>query len=218
MSTGSPRGDRIAVAVIGTGNLGSGLAWRLHHAGHPVVLGSRDAVRGRAMGAEMASGGGSRRTAASRAEVIILAVPWHAVPAAVADLGDVAGKIIVDPTNPTLEEAAGRPAGGNSGAEMLAALLPHSHIVKAFNHVEARVIHLSPEFPRAASVFLCGDHEPSKREVGRLATAIGLEPVDAGPLRAARELEAVGALMLRLGAERAPGPDLALGLLRAQRT
>lgn len=188
------------IAVIGTGNIGGTLG-RRWAARHDVVFGSR-----RAPGTDpeldrlLAESGGRADSvggAAAAAEVVVLATPWGAALAAVAAAGDLAGKVLVDCTNPVgpgLSHALAR----GSAAEAIAAAARGARVVKAFNCAGWEVF-AEPRFgAEAASLFLCGDDPAAKASVAALAAELGLEPVDCGALAQARRLEELALLWISL--------------------
>jgi predicted dinucleotide-binding enzyme len=154
------------IAVIGAGAMGAPLARRLAAAGHSVVIGSRDAARARTIADEVgATPAESLAGAAAASDVVVLTVPWRAVQEIVPGL-ELDGKILIDATNPYLDDTfdGGEPAWssreefppGESGAAAIQALAPGTSVVKAWNHVWARVAERGLGETRPA-VFLCGD-------------------------------------------------------------
>ena len=121
----------------------------------------------------------------------MLAVPFSAAEDVVRGLGDLRGKILVDPTNPRVMASDGfadYPADG-SVAERIAALAPGAHVVKAFNTLGAETM-LDPKLAEGpVTIPLVGDDRDAKARVAALAREIGLEAVDVGPLRHARIIE-----------------------------
>jgi 8-hydroxy-5-deazaflavin:NADPH oxidoreductase len=196
------------IAVIGAGAMGSALARRLAAAGHSVVIGSRDAGRARALAAEMgAAPAESYAEAASASEVVVLTVPWRAVRQVVPAL-PLDGKILVDATNPYVDDTfdGGEPMWsareefppGASGASVIQALAPATRVVKAWNHVWARAAERGLGDARPA-VFVCGDDPDARAVVASLARDSGYDPHDAGGLEQARCLEALTQLVIALG-------------------
>lgn len=187
------------VAVIGTGKMGRGFAEALGPK-HEVIVGSRDPDRARSTAAKTgAAGGATYAEAAAAADVVILTVPWAAMDGTLAQLGEYR-RILVDvsfPYNKKEREAL----KGRSTAEAIQDRLPKAKVFKGWNHVHAK--HLTePEVDGiAASVLIAGDDPKAKKKVMALARDMGFHAVDAGPLRAARDLEKLVGTMLfvRLG-------------------
>jgi NADPH-dependent F420 reductase len=183
------------VAIIGTGNVGAALGRRFAENGHTVVYGSRDpdAADVRELVATTGNGAAAvtQPEAAARADIIVLAIPWTAAEDVVRSLSNLAGKIIVDPTNPRVMASDGfadYPIA-DSNAERIARLAPGAHVVKAFSTLGAETM-LDPSLARGpVTVPLVGDDRAAKERVAALAREIGLEAVDVGPLRHARIIE-----------------------------
>ena len=183
------------VAMIGTGNVGAALGRRFAENGHEVVYGSRDPSAADVRELVAATGRGATAVtqgeAAREADIVVLAVPWTAAESVVRGLGDLRGKIVVDPTNPRMMASDGfadYPIDG-SNAERIAELAPGAHVVKAFSTLGAETM-LDPSLARGpVTVPIVGDDRAAKERVAALAREIGLEAVDVGPLRHARIIE-----------------------------
>ena len=172
------------IGVLGGGRLGSGLAAAWRAAGHEVVLSTRETVRETAAGAE----------------VVVLAVPAAAVEEVVAAVaGPLDGKVLVDATNDLRPERGG-------GAVELAARLPSARVVKAFNTVFAALYEPPARGEAPAAQVFCGDDEGAKQLVARLIADLGFEPVDAGGLERAPEVEAFARLVIGLAYAQGRGP------------
>jgi 8-hydroxy-5-deazaflavin:NADPH oxidoreductase len=193
----------VKIGIIGTGKMGRGFAEALS-ATHEVTMGSRDPERARIVAEKTgAAGGATYADAAANADVVILTVPWSAMEDTLVELGDVSGAVVVDvsyPSNKREREAL----KGASTAELIQERLPAAKVFKGWNHVHAK--HLTaPEVDGiASSVLIAGDDDDGKEAVFTLARDMGFHPVDAGPLRASRDLEKLVGVMLfvRLGAIR----------------
>jgi 8-hydroxy-5-deazaflavin:NADPH oxidoreductase len=183
------------VALIGTGNVGAALGQRFAENGHQVFYGSRDPSAADVRELVAATGHGaaalSPAEAAARGDIVVLAVPWSAAEDVVRSLGDLRGKILVDPTNPRMMASDGfadYPIEG-SNAERIARLAPQAHVVKAFNTLGAETM-LEPALAGGpVTVPIVGDDRAAKERVAALTREIGLEAVDVGPLRHARIIE-----------------------------
>jgi len=189
------------IAIIGTGNVGRALGTSFAGAGHQVVLSGHEAAKT----AEVASAigalaAGSAADAVGAADIVVIAVPYTAVPSVAAEIAPfVAGKVVIDATNTLKPDYSGLATGdGPSGAELLAAVLPGARVVKAFNTLFAA----NQGNPRALGTTLdalyATDHAEAHATFAALASSIGFRPVSVGPLAAARELEAMAWLNIRL--------------------
>jgi predicted dinucleotide-binding enzyme len=134
-------------------------------------------------------------------DVVVLAVPYPAVAAVLSQRADqLAGKIVVDITNPlNFETFDGLvvPAD-SSAAAVIAAALPQSRVLKAFNTTFAGTLAAGTVGPLPTTVLIAGDDTDAKTVLAGIVTSGGLNAVDAGSLNRARELEALGFLQLTL--------------------
>jgi predicted dinucleotide-binding enzyme len=187
------------ITVVGAGNVGGTLGRRWEAAGHQVRYAGRDDIP----------------QAVAGAEVVVLATPWKAMSEVAAQLGGLKGTVLVDATNPigpgfSLE----RGPGGESGAEWLARLVPGARVVKAFNTIGFNIM-ADPAFAAGpATLCYCGDDAGARQQVRQLATDLGFEPVDAGPLAQARLLEPFALLWITLAMKQGMGREIAFRLMR----
>ena len=200
--------DNIAI-IGGTGAQGRGLARRLALAGRDVLIGSRSADRAATVADDLLSRGGnmggitgtSNYDAAAKADVVILAVPYDGHAELVESLRDALdGKVVISCVNPLGFDRHG-PYGlavkAGSAAEEAAELLPGSTVVGAFHHVSA--VLLMSDKVVDEDVLVCGDESSAKNVAIELAEAItGRKGVDAGPLRIARQLEPLTAVLISI--------------------
>jgi hypothetical protein len=176
------------IGIIGAGNVGGNLGsvWAAH--GHTIRFGIRDPQSTKSQAALSKAPSatfGSPAEAAAFGEVVVIAVPSGAVRSTIEALGDLRGKIVIDTTN----RLNPQPGDGPSAAEDIAALARGARVVKAFNTMGAETL-LAPQIGGlAVTAFVCGDDVAAKETVMQLAREIGLDPVDAGPLMIARQLE-----------------------------
>lgn len=198
------------VAVIGAGQVGSALGTRLSALGHTVLYGVRDPDDPKYAGLEIES----LPEAVEGAEVIILAVPWHAARDAVASLGDVGNRIVIDATNPFTPDRRLVLHPDGSGSEQVARWLKGGRVVKAFNTTGSGNLRNANYAGGLPLMLIAGDDEAAKEIVMQLAAGIGFDPVDAGSLSAARDLEHLGSLWVRLAYGSGLGRDIAFSLLR----
>ena len=189
------------IAIIGTGNVGGALGAAAAKAGYDVVYAAQDATKTQAVAT--ANGGtaaASVRDAAAGADIVVLAVPYGATPAVVAEIAPVvAGKVVIDATNPLKADYSGLATeGGPSGAEGIAAALPGTKVVKAFNTLFAGNTANPGALGTQLDHLFATDDDDAKDAVCGLSSAIGFRPIHVGPLAAARELEAMAWLNIRL--------------------
>jgi NADPH-dependent F420 reductase len=199
------------IAIIGgTGAQGRGLAVRFAAAGHRVILGSRDADRAVAAATELAHdpkahlvvvGGDTNEIAAARADVIVIATPWDPDPAAISELErHTRGKVVISCVNPLGFDKSG-PYGldvaAGSAAEHFATLLPEAKVAGAFHHVAAsRLLDLSHDVSGEDVLIGADDLEALEVTVDLARAVSGRPGIDAGGLRACRQLEPWTAVLI----------------------
>lgn len=197
------------IAVIGAGNVGGTLGMLFAKNGHEVVFGVRDPKDTKI--AELLKSSKARAAtvpeAASFAEIVVLATPWNGTQDAVEQAGELAGKVVVDCTNPLTPDLSGLIIGtSNSAGEEVALWANGAKVVKAFNTIGAPNFG-NPDFGNEkASMFICGDDASAKTKVGQLASELGFDVVDVGPLTEARQLEALAMLWIHLALKQGLGP------------
>lgn len=182
------------IAIIGAGKVGTTLGTRFLAAGHQVTYGARnpDDPKHAATGASI----DTIAAAASRAELIVLTTSWAGAQDALAAAGDLAGKILVDATNPIGPGMVLTHGTTDSGAEQVARWAPGARVVKAFNSIGMEVM-ANPRFgDRGAVLWLCGDDVAACEIVSTLAASIGFEPLRLGPLARARFIEPAALLWI----------------------
>ena len=218
-SIGAPNPEVfVKIAVIGTGSVGGTLGRRWAELGHSVRFGVRNAKDAAAYALVAKIKGEARiasvRDAVAEAEVVVLATPYAANPAALALAGDLAGKILIDVTNPVGADFSLAVGFDSSGAEQAAKLAPGARVYKAMNQVGFEVM-ADPRFAAGKPVMLvAGDDAAGKRVVLDLVSALGFEAIDAGELAIARLIEPFAMLWIHLMARRRMGRDFAFGILR----
>lgn len=174
------------VSILGTGNMGSAIASVVEQGGNTVQLLGRSDTDQPVLG-----------------EIVVLAVPYPAVSQVLAERGEqLAGKVVVDITNPLdfqTFDSLTVPAD-SSAADEIAAALPNSTVLKAFNTTFAATLASGTIGGHPTTVLIAGDDADAKAQLAEVVTAGGLRTIDAGTLRRARELEALGFLQISLAA------------------
>lgn len=174
------------VTILGTGNMGQAIAGVVTAGGSTVqMLGTADSA------------------VPVAGEIVVLAVPYPAVAEVLAARGEsLAGRIVVDITNPLdfqTFDSLTVDADSSATAE-IAAALPDSRVVKAFNTTFAATLASGAVGPVPTTVLIAGDDADAKALLADVVTAGGLRAIDAGSLRRARELEAIGFMQITLAA------------------
>lgn len=206
---GSAHAQPHTIAIIGTGNVGSALGERFGALGHRIVYGSRSPADAEVAALAARSGTGARAVlpaeAVRDADLVVLALPGGVVEEVVRSLGDLGGRIVIDPTNPyrAADDGYRDFAFDGSNAERIQTLAPEARVVKAFNTLNYTVMRDPAAAGGPVTIPLVGDDAEAKRTVAALARAIGLEAIDVGPLRHARVVE--GFHLLRYNAGRTEG-------------
>jgi predicted dinucleotide-binding enzyme len=191
------------VAIIGTGNIGSRLATAFAAGGQDFLLAGRDQEAARKVAADLDGHAGvvSVDEAVDRAGVLVLAVWLDAFKQLIAEYGErLAGKVIVDPTNPVGPDDAGgyRKVIGEqeSSGQILAGLLPAgARLVKAFGTLSAGSLSAAARRePDRAVLFYAADDDAAGEEVAGLIRIAGYEPVRVGGLDQSIRIEMFGDL------------------------
>ena len=172
------------VSIFGTGNMGQAIAAVVTKGGNTVEAFNQTGP-----------------DAAVTGDIVVLAVPYPAIADILAKRGhEFAGKVVVDITNPLNFETFDSltvPTDGSAAAQ-IAAALPQSKVLKAFNTNFAATLASGTVGELATTVLVAGDDADAKAALGDVLPAGGLRTIDAGSLRRARELESLGFLQLTL--------------------
>ncbi len=188
------------VTIIGTGNMGSAIAGIVAKGGTDVQIVARDAAKAAELAAQI-GGTSAAYGEPLTGDVVVLAVPYPALTDIASAYGaQLAGKVVVDLTNPVdfaTFDGMVVPADG-SAAQELQASLASARVVKAFNTNFAATLASGQIGDAGTTVVIAGDDEVAKALVRSLIEAGGLTVADAGTLKRARELEAVGFLQMVL--------------------
>lgn len=191
------------ITIIGAGNMGAALARQFAAAGRRVRITGRHLEKAQAVAAGISGAAAlPPAQAVGDSEVVVVATGYaDAVPALKA-VGPVAGRVVVDITNPLTPDYMGLTVGfSTSAAEEIAKAVPGAYVVKAFNTLFAQVLAKGPTLAdrQIASVFFAGDSDRAKQTVKALIESIGFRPIDAGRLQNARYLEPLAGLNVYLG-------------------
>jgi predicted dinucleotide-binding enzyme len=206
----------MSISIIGAGNVGMALGSAFTQRGESVVFGVPDPKKYR----ESVLTLGDRASVASTAQaiaasdVVILAVPFVALPTIAQSVPDWQGKILIDATNPLAPGLSGLVLGtSTSGAEELAKLARGARVVKAFNTTGAENM-ADTRYPGGVPMMpVCGDDAEARQRAMALATLIGFDAVDLGPLMAARYLEPFAMTWIHLAIKQGHGRKFAFGML-----
>jgi predicted dinucleotide-binding enzyme len=185
------------IAIIGTGNVGAALGPEFAALGHTIVYGSRTPTEQDVRDLVARTGNGATATtqpeAVKGADIVVLAVPGNLAVDITKSLGDLSGKIILDPTNVvnrnTPDGYANHGVPGGSNAELIQAAAPNAKVVKAFNTLNWTKMVDPQSSGGPVSIPIVGDDPAARATIAGLVEGMGLEPIDLGPLRFANTLE-----------------------------
>jgi len=197
--------------------MGAGFARLLSAASHVVTIGTRDPAKADLMAVDIGDGvvGGSIEAAVELAEIIVLAVPFSAAAESLKAAGDLTSKIVVDISNPVTADFKDLAIGHTtSAAEEIQKFVPGATVVKAFNTIFAGLLPKDTRKTQTLQVFVASDSAVAKAIVSDLATSIGFQAVDAGPLTNARFLEPIGEMNIHFGYFLGQGPTTAPAWVR----
>jgi len=189
------------IALIGTGEVSAAFGPRLAALGHTIIYGSRSPDRDEVRDMVQQTGDSASATtpaeAAAQADIVMLAVPWNVAEEVVSGLGDLSGKIILDPVNPRIiaDDGFRDYPTGLSSAERIQNLAPTAFVVKAFNTISTDSM-LDPHLlGHPITIPIAGNDAAAKQTVAGLIEALGYEAIDVGPVRYAHVIE--GLYLLR---------------------
>lgn len=183
------------VAVIGTGDMGDSLGPRFAKLGYRVVYGSRSPESDKVKALVMMSGENASAAtpaeAAAQGDIVLTLVPWPAMETVAQNLGNLDGKIVIDVSMPFDQGDDGYPKHllQTSSAEMIQGWNPGATVVKTFATMGSQLIDDPNSEGGPVSIPIASDDKEAKEKVAAIIAAMGLDPVDFGPLRMAREIE-----------------------------
>jgi 8-hydroxy-5-deazaflavin:NADPH oxidoreductase len=200
-----------SISIIGSGNMASAIGALALKGGNAVEIVGRDAAKAAALAAALGDGATTGTWgAAPTGDIVILAVLFASAEPIVSQYGDaLAGKIIIDITNPFNQTATGLAIPDDTSiAQMVAKAAPASaRVVKAFNTIFRDVLAAGAPL----DVFMAGDDAQAKASVSAFIKSLGLRPWDAGDLTMAHWLEGAGLLSVGLAGHGA-GFNFSLGV------
>jgi 8-hydroxy-5-deazaflavin:NADPH oxidoreductase len=201
------------IAVLGAGSLGGALGERLGQCGHQIMFGGGESAYEAA--SRLGASAGTNSEAAAFGEVVVLAVPFAAIDAALGDAGPLAERILWCCVNALKPDFSGLAIGfDSSAAEEVARRAPAARVVSAVPPFAQALASddLAYDQDLEPTVFLCADDGEAKLVVEGLVRDLGAQPVDAGPLSAARLVEPAMMLVVSIAYAGVPR-DVALRLL-----
>ncbi len=202
------------IAIIGAGQVGRALGGGWTRSGHDVVYGVAAPDPVKHAGLAVARVSETVRDGA----VIVLATPWGATRDALQSAGDLAGRIVLDCTNPLAyspETGLSLACGfATSGGEQVAGWAPGASVFKTLNQTGAEGMADPTTFRQRPVMFVAGDDEARKPTVLTLVAELGFEALDAGPLVQSRLLEPFAMLWIDQALKRGRGRDFAFAITR----
>jgi predicted dinucleotide-binding enzyme len=184
------------IGIIGAGQVGQALAKKLVKAGYHIIIsnskGPESLQSFTAQFGMLAEAGSSEQ--AAKADIVILAVGWLKIPEVLTNLGKfLKGKIVIDVSNFFPEQGQPWVLSQPTGVTV-AALIPQSKVVKAFNHLYGKWIEAEPKLDNGKRVsFISGDDSDANKVVAEIITALGFKVIELGDLNQGGKLTDVGA-------------------------
>jgi predicted dinucleotide-binding enzyme len=202
------------IAIIGAGKVGRALGAGWVKAGHKVTMAVRDPQGAASALKEQGFAVVGQNLAAAAAEAVVLAIPWAAVASVMRNIGPLAGKIVIDATNPLRPDMSLAVGYTDSAGETVARLAPGARVIKAFNTTGFGNMADSRYSSGKLMMLVAGDDPQAKAITMSLATDLGFEAIDAGPLLMSRYLEPMAMVWIKLAAVQGLGRDIGFALLR----
>jgi 8-hydroxy-5-deazaflavin:NADPH oxidoreductase len=197
------------ISIIGSGNMATAIGTRAVNHGHTVEFMSRNTAKAQALADQLGDRASVGTYGAPPAgDIVVVAVLYQSAVDVVAHYGAaLAGKILVDITNPFNADASGVvTSAGNSVSDQIAAVAPEgTHVVKAFNSIFGHV--LAQDKP--VDAFFAGDGAEARARAAAFLESLGMRPLDAGGLEMAYALEWAAIVLMGL-ARNGGGFDLTL--------
>jgi hypothetical protein len=189
--------EKETIAIIGTGDLGDSFGARLAVLGYPIVYGSRAPDSEKSQGVVKATGHGAtvmtNHDAAQQGDIVILAIPWPAMRQVATSLGDLSGKIVLDPSIPYIQGEDGYPDSQAlpSSAELIQQWNPDARVVKGIGTMGSMILDDPSTVDGPITIPLASDYRGAKERIAGIAFELGFDPVDLGPLRMGKYIDAM---------------------------
>jgi 8-hydroxy-5-deazaflavin:NADPH oxidoreductase len=203
------------IVIVGAGNVGRALGGGWIRSGHKVTFAVRDP--GKPELSELKQRGASVvlvTGAAAAGDVIVLSVPWRAVDASIQAIGSMVGKVVVDATNPLTADFSLAVGHDDSAGETVARRAPEARVVKAFNTTGFNNMADSGYPNGKLAMMVAGDDAEAKKLVVALASDLGFDAIDVGPLSMSRYLEPMAMVWIKLAIAQKMGRDFGFAILR----
>lgn len=193
------------VAILGRGNMGGPIAELSRKAGYDVSIVGQD---------------GNAEAAIKDADLIVLALHYDPAKALLSEKtvqDALEGKVLIDVTNPLASDYMSLTVGHNTSAgETLAAMVPGTRVVKAFNTVffdllKAQAAGTDSPVP----VYVAGNDADARAQVVTFVEDMGMVAIESGPLSKARYLEPMAEMMIQLGYGLGHGAEIGFALVKA---
>lgn len=184
---------KMKIGIVGSGNVGSNIGASWVRAGHEVMFSSLDIEHDKALAARLGGGAraGTPREAATFGDVVMISVPYHALPAVGKDLADAyKGKVVIDTNNPFTHRdgETGKWALEKGAGLASRELLPGARIVRAFNAIGAARMGAAYQEPGQVGMPIASDDAQAIAVASRLIREVGYEPVLIGGLEMGKHL------------------------------
>jgi 8-hydroxy-5-deazaflavin:NADPH oxidoreductase len=178
------------IAILGAGNVGAGLAQNLLRLGESVFFGVPEPAKYQALAERLDARIGSVEQAIEGAQIVILAVPYLAALGIAECVSDWQDRVLVDATNPLAPALSGLVLGTTTSAgEQIAERAHNARVVKCFNVTGAENLANPHRLEGAVFMPVASDDASARGTLIALATRMGFDALDAGPLKVARYLE-----------------------------
>jgi predicted dinucleotide-binding enzyme len=207
----------MSIAIIGMGRFGRAFGKALNQHDINVQFGVSDLMKYKDSLLEFGKKASLTTVsdAIAAAEIVVLAVPYHAACQIAASIPDWNNRILIDVTTPLLPDVSGLEIGyTTSGAEQIASKAHNAIVIKAFNTIGAETIEKSSDIKKNVFLPICGDDISAKNKVMALANKIGFNAVDTGALNTARFIEPIAMMWIQLAVNQGWGKSFEFGLLK----